>query len=149
MQWLPIGSYCTVLSHRCNSRTDGRGEGREPCVLQNTNLPRLTASWHAAILTRKPTAPMCRKEHRTTGDHVIMQAPGLPQELLEHDGTRTSRPNPPLTRTRLGQVCVTSWVSRSWPAATQPGIESRSVVMPQAQRCLRPLRHSGRLRQCF
>uniref|UniRef100_A0A8C8FBD3 Rap-GAP domain-containing protein n=1 Tax=Oncorhynchus tshawytscha TaxID=74940 RepID=A0A8C8FBD3_ONCTS len=31
-----------------------------------------------------------------------------------------SRPNPPLTRTTLGQLCAGSWVSRSWPAAPHP-----------------------------
>ena len=43
-----------------------------------------------------------------------------------------SRPNPPLTRTTLGQLCAASWVSRLRLAVTQPGIEPGSVVMPQA-----------------
>ncbi|KAM9506968.1 SRSF protein kinase 3-like isoform 5-T7 [Salvelinus alpinus] len=45
-----------------------------------------------------------------------------------------AEPNPPLTRTTLGQLCAASWVSWSWPAVTQPGIEPGSVVTPQALR---------------
>ena len=54
-----------------------------------------------------------------------------------------SRPNPLLTQTTMGQLCVASWVFRSRPAATQSGIKHGSVVTPQALQCLRPLRHSG------
>ena len=39
-----------------------------------------------------------------------------------------ARPNPPLTRAPLGQSCAASWVSRSRPAATQPGLEPGSLV---------------------
>jgi hypothetical protein len=42
---------------------------------------------------------------------------------------------PSLTQTTLGQLCAASWVSRSWPAVTQPGIKPGSVVTPQALRC--------------
>ena len=51
-------------------------------------------------------------------------------------------PIPPLTRTTLGQLCFASWVSWSWPAATQFGNKPRSVVTPQALQCLRPPRQS-------
>ena len=44
------------------------------------------------------------------------------------------RPNPPLTRTRLGQLCAALRVSQSRPAATQSGIEPGSVVMSLALR---------------
>jgi hypothetical protein len=37
----------------------------------------------------------------------------------------SGRPDPPLSRTMLGQMGVTSW-----PAATQPRIEPGSVVTP-------------------
>jgi hypothetical protein len=46
------------------------------------------------------------------------------------------QPNPPLTRSTLGQLCVSSHGSPGHrPAATQPGIEPRSVVTPLALRC--------------
>ena len=52
------------------------------------------------------------------------------------------RPNPPLTRTMLEQLCATPWVSRSRPPATEPGLEPR-ISSGTAMQCLRPLRHSG------
>ena len=45
------------------------------------------------------------------------------------------RPNPPLTRTTLGQLCSALWDSRSRPEVIQPGIEPGSVVTPLALRC--------------
>jgi hypothetical protein len=38
------------------------------------------------------------------------------------------RPNPPLTRTTLCQLCAAPWVSRSRPAATESGLEPGSLV---------------------
>ena len=45
------------------------------------------------------------------------------------------RPNPPLTRTTLSQLCAASWVSRSRPAATELGLEPGSLVAQLALRC--------------
>ena len=51
------------------------------------------------------------------------------------------RPNPPLTRTMLGQL----WVSRSRPTVTEPGLQPRISSGPASttMQCLRPLRQSG------
>jgi hypothetical protein len=63
---------------------------------------------------------------------VSLHAPGFHKESIERDGTRTSQPAKltPLTRIMLGQFCAISSVSWSWPASTQPGIETGSVVAP-------------------
>jgi hypothetical protein len=45
------------------------------------------------------------------------------------------RPNPPLTRTMLGQLFVASWVSRSRMATTQHDIKPGTVVTQLALRC--------------
>jgi hypothetical protein len=118
-----IGSYSLVSSLQLQYGL-GRGEGREPCVLHNTTQPSRTASWHNARLTRKQVTPMCQRKHTV---HLAIwsacTAPGPPQESLERDGTRTSLPaKHSLTRTTLGQLCPVPWVSRSWPAATEPGL---------------------------
>ena len=59
------------------------------------------------------------------------------------------RPNPPQTQMTLG---ASLWVSRSWPAATEPGLEPRisSGTASTVMQCLRPLHHSGSLfSKCF
>ena len=51
-------------------------------------------------------------------------APGLPQESLVRDETRTALPaKPSLTRKTLGQLCVAPRTSRSRPVTTEPGRE--------------------------
>ena len=60
---------------------------------------------------------------------VSVHASGPPQGVAREQG-HPGRPNPPLTRATLGQLCAASWVSRSGPAATQPGIKPGSVVTP-------------------
>ena len=45
------------------------------------------------------------------------------------------RPNPPLTRTTLCQLCSAPWVSQSQPAATEPGLEPGSLVAQLALLC--------------
>uniref|UniRef100_A0A4W5LWN1 G-protein coupled receptors family 1 profile domain-containing protein n=1 Tax=Hucho hucho TaxID=62062 RepID=A0A4W5LWN1_9TELE len=50
-------------------------------------------------------------------------------------GQDPCRPNPPLPRTTLGQLCTTSSVSRSRLAATEPVLEPGSLVAQLAQRC--------------
>ena len=44
------------------------------------------------------------------------------------------RPNHPLIRTTLGQLCAAPWFSRSRPAATEPGLKSGSLVAQLALR---------------
>jgi hypothetical protein len=122
----------TVLSHHCNSRTDS-GEVKVKSRASSKTQPR------QARLTQKPAAPMCRRKHCTPGNRVSLHAPGPAhhRSLQSAIGQgHPGRPNPPLTRMTLGQLCVASWVSRSRPAATQPGIEPGSVLT-------QILRHSG------
>ena len=68
---------------------------------------------------------------------VSMQASGPPQGVARERGDKdySAWPNPPITQTTLVQLCASSWVSRSRPAVTQPGIEHGSVVMPLALGC--------------
>jgi hypothetical protein len=81
----------TFLSHRCNSRTDASH----------------TASLHTACL-------------KGTRNNVLEETPysWQPKSVCMGQGL-PGRPNSPLTRTTLGQLCAASWVSRSWPDATQ------------------------------
>jgi hypothetical protein len=115
-----------ILSHRCNSPTDsGEAKVESRSSSETHTQPSHTASWHTAHLTRKPDAPMCQRKHRTTGRPCqracAQPATGVARARWDIPG----RPNPPLTRTALGQLCVASWVSRSWPAATQPSNQTR------------------------
>ena len=96
-----FGSYSLVSSLQV-SFSLRRGEGRERCFLRNTTQPsRFLTQW----------------KHRTLSDRVSVHAPGPPQESLERDGTRTSRPakpspNPdnagPIVRLLMG-LPVTAW----------------------------------------
>jgi hypothetical protein len=108
-----------------------RGEGREPM--------RRTASWHTARWTRKPAAPMCRRKDNRGQLAGTRPATRSCQSMARQGNP--SQPNPPLSRTTTGQLCVASWVSRSRPAVTQPGTEPEAVVT--RSQGLRPLRHLG------
>jgi hypothetical protein len=81
---------------------------------------------------------------------VSMHVHGMPQESLDHDRKKTYRPaklspipdnSGPIVNHLMGLPVQ--------PAATQPGIEPRSVVMPQALQCLRALCPFGRPVQCM
>jgi hypothetical protein len=54
-------------------------------------------------------------------------------------------PNSPLTQTTLGQMCAAPWVTRSRPAATEPGLEPRisRCTASTVMQCLRTQHHSG------
>jgi hypothetical protein len=80
-------------------------------------------------------------------------APGLPQESLERDGTRTSllakpSPNPddagPIVRRPMGLPVVSS-CDRAWTQTQNLSSSTASIEM----QCLRPLRHSGGLSGVF
>jgi hypothetical protein len=136
ISWYPIGSYSLVPFPQLRYRLGG-GEGREPYVLRNTTQPSRTTSWHTARLNRKPAAPMCWRKHRTTGDQSQRACawPTTGVATVRWDKDIPVIPNSPLTRTTLGQLCAASLVSRSRPAATQPGIEPGCVLTPLALGC--------------
>uniref|UniRef100_A0A4W5P9Y0 SH3 domain binding glutamate rich protein n=1 Tax=Hucho hucho TaxID=62062 RepID=A0A4W5P9Y0_9TELE len=120
----------TVLSHRCNSRADS-GEAKVNSHAYSETRPRQAALLLNTLLVQPGSQP-----HQCVGGNTVqlatdasVHAPGRHKESLER---HPSRPNPPLTRTTLGQLCAASWVSRSRSDATQPGIEPGSVVTPLA-----------------
>ena len=95
---------------------------------------------HASSKTQPNQAPLLlntariqpgRQPHQCGGGykHLSWQpwrtAPGLSQESLVRDETRTSLPAKSLTRTTLGQLCVAPQTSRSRPVTTEPGREPR------------------------
>jgi hypothetical protein len=64
--------------------------------------------------------------------------------ILTYNDSRP-RPNSPLNRTPLGQLCTALCDCWSWLVVIQPGFEPGSVVTPLAleMEFLRPLRHPG------
>uniref|UniRef100_A0AAZ3QIX5 selenide, water dikinase n=1 Tax=Oncorhynchus tshawytscha TaxID=74940 RepID=A0AAZ3QIX5_ONCTS len=84
----------TVLSHRCNSRMDSRGEGREPCILRNPTKPHCFLTQcllnPEASRTNVSEETLCTWQPRQRG-----LRPGPPQESLVRDGTRTYLPAKP------------------------------------------------------
>ena len=114
ISWYPIVVVATILSHCYNSRT-GSGETkavmRPPCFLTQR------ASNPEASRTNVSEETLC-----TWQPWLARTAPGLPQESLVREETRTSLPgNPSLTRATLGQLCVAPRTSRSLPVTTEPG----------------------------
>ena len=106
----------------------GRGEGREPCVLRNMTRQTALLNTHPlnleASCTNVSEEPLSNLQPKSAFRH-----PARHMESLEREGTRRSWPAKwPLTWTTLGQLCAASWVSRSRPAVTQPGIEPGPVV---------------------
>ena len=68
---LPLQLVATVLSHRCDSRTDSGEANVESCASSETQPNQAALLLHTnAHLTRKPAAPMCWRKHRTPGDRV-------------------------------------------------------------------------------
>ena len=137
----------TVLSHRCNSRTDS-GEAKVESHASSETQPDL-----AALLLDTTHIQPGSQPHQCVGGNTVhlatwsaCTAPSPPQELLVCDETRISLlAKPSLTRTTLGQLCVAPRTSRSWPAATEPGREPRvsGGTASAAMQCLRPLWHPG------
>jgi hypothetical protein len=113
----PIGSYSFIPSLQLPYRL-GRGKDREPSVHQN--------------MTPSRTACLTQKHQCVRGNTIqlSLQAPSPPQGVTRAQWDKAI-PNPPLTQTMLVQLPAASWVSWSWPAVTQPGIEPWSVVTPQ------------------
>ena len=116
-------------------------KGQKPWVPCSTTQHSL-AFCHNARLTRKPAPPMCRRKHSTPGNHACVHAPGLPQELLERNGTRTSlpaepSPNPkdagPIVRRLMG-LPVTAGCDRDWDQ-TWVCSDASSTVMQGLDRC--------------
>ncbi|XP_071228377.1 NEDD8-activating enzyme E1 catalytic subunit-like isoform X6 [Salvelinus alpinus] len=117
LQWpkdKPFG--VTVLSHRCNSRTDSgeaKAESRASSETQPSLLTQCTINPEASrtnVLEETPyTWRLCQRALRLTRhrSRYCTMGQGHP-----------CRPNTPLTRTMLGQLCAAPWVSRSRPAAT-------------------------------
>ena len=112
----------TILSHRYNSRT-GLGETKVESHASSDTRPN-----QAALLLNtarfQPGSQPSEETPCTWQPWLARTAPGMPQESLVRDETRISLPaNPSLTRTTLGQLCVTSRTSR--PGTTEPGREPR------------------------
>ena len=74
----------TVLSHRCNSRTDSG----EATVENRASSETLASQGHNARLNPEGNT-----------EHLAMHATGVARE-------HPFLPNPPLTRTTLGQLCL-------------------------------------------
>ena len=136
----------TVLSHRCNFRMASGNMKVESRASSNTTPPNYTASWHNAHLSRMPAAPMCRRKQRTPGDLVSVHAPSPPQESLQRNGRRTSRPakaSPnldnagPIVRRLMGLPVVASCNTDRY----RTSICSNAVCA--VMQCLRPLCYSG------
>ena len=109
----------------------GRGEGQEPCVLQNTTQHSLTTSLHTASLTRKPAAPMCQRKQLAT---------------LSAGQRHPCRPNPPLTLSRLSRPIVHRLMAGCNTARDRTRVcsdVSSTAVPYTVMQCLIPLRHSG------
>jgi hypothetical protein len=89
---------------------------------------------------------MCQRKHRTPGKrvsvHCARPATGV------HNGTRTSLPAKPSPNPDDAGPIVRQLVSQLRPAATEPGLEPR-ISSGTAMQCLRPLHHSGGLRQIY
>ena len=131
----------TILSHRYKSRT-GSGETKAECHASSDTQP----NQPYCFLTQRdsnPEASCTNVSEATWQPWLARTAPGPPQESLVRDETRRSLPtNPSLTRTTLGQLCVTPRTSRSRPVTTEPGREPRdsdgtagaAVQRPQPQR---------------
>ena len=110
----------TILSHHYNSRT-GSGETKVESHASSETQPN-----QAALLLNTERIQPGSQPHQCVGGNTVhlatwsaCTAPGLPQESLVCDKKRISLlAKPSLTRTKLGQLCVASWTSRSQPAAT-------------------------------
>ena len=136
----------TILSHRYNSRT-GSGETKIESHASSETQPN-----QAALLLNTARIQPGSQPHQCVGGNTVplatWSACTVPQESLVHDETRISPPaKHSLTRTTLGQLCVTPRTSRSRPAATEPGREPRvsGGTASAVIKCPRPLRHPGGL----
>uniref|UniRef100_A0A674AIR6 VPS10 domain-containing receptor SorCS3-like n=1 Tax=Salmo trutta TaxID=8032 RepID=A0A674AIR6_SALTR len=84
------------------------------------------------------TAPMCRRKQSPPGDcSQIAGARSTTRSRLSATGQGYhGRPNIPLTRTTLCQLCGTSWVSQTRPAVIKPGIVTHQALQCSAlDRC--------------
>ena len=126
----------TVLSHRCNSRTDS-GEAKVESHASSETQPSQAAPTCQAVLN--PEASRTNVSEETLSSWRPESAcRDLAQHkgALERDGTRKSLPAKPSPNPgTLGQLCTAS--RASWSAVTPPGIEPGSVVTPQALQYLR------------
>jgi hypothetical protein len=144
----PINSIqlivATLLSHRYNSRTDWGETKIESHVTSETQPNQATLLLNTARIQPGSQPHQCVGENTVhLATWLACTALGLPQESLVRDETRISlQAKPSLTRTTLGQLCVAPRSSRPWPAATEPGPESRvsgGTASPG------PLRPAGRI----
>jgi hypothetical protein len=129
----------------------GRGESQEPCVLKHDPAKPHCFLTHCSL---NPEAKPTNVSEETLSSLQLKSACRHPAHHKSAMGqVYPGRPNPLLTRTTLRQLCTASWVFLLQLAVTQPGIEPRSVVMPQALQCLKPQCHlrvpcNRILRQC-
>jgi hypothetical protein len=133
----------TILSHCYNSRT-GWGETKVESHASSKTQPNQAS----LLLNTAPIQPGSQPHQCVGGNTVHLvtwlacNAPGPPQESLVCDETRISLPaKPSLTRTTLGQLSITPWTSRSRPAATEPGLETRvsGCTASTAMQCPGPI----------
>ena len=115
----------TIMSHRYNSRT---GSGKTK--VERNASPKTQPNQAALLLINTARIQPRRQPHQCVGGNTVHLAtwlactmPGPPQESLVRDDIPTGQPS--LTRTTLCQLYVAPPTSRSRPAATELGCESR------------------------
>ncbi|KAM9568555.1 uncharacterized protein ACWYII_016781 isoform 2-T2 [Salvelinus alpinus] len=133
-----LEKHFLLLSHCCNSRMDSGEAKVESRASSETRLCQATllldtmpaAPMPAAPMpaspkpaSPKPAAPMCRRKHRTPGDHVSVHC---------------ARPTTGVARVR--------WDKDNPVAAGCDTARICSDAASTAMQCLRPLRHSGGLK---
>ena len=121
ISWYPIGSsYSLVSSLQLPYR-----------LRRGTRHPKHNPTKPHCFLTQRTSNPEARHTNVSEETQYTWR-PGQRALRPARQCTKRQgypcRPNPPLTRTMLGQLRAAPWVSRSWPAATEPKLKPGSLV---------------------